>query len=56
MGILFDLKNHTFSTESINPIGMVIEVVINVLTLSFEALAMQQAWARRRWFLAWERP
>jgi hypothetical protein len=28
----------------------------SVLTLSLGALAIQQAWARRRWFLAWERP
>ena len=56
MGILFDLQNHTFSTESVNPIGMVIEAAINVLTLSLGALANQQAWARHRWLLAWERP
>ena len=56
MGIVFDLQDRTSSAESINPIGMVIDAAINMLALSLGALAIQQAWARRRWFVAWERP
>jgi len=55
MGILLDMQNHTLSAESTNPIGIMIVAAINIPTLSLGALGIRQAWARRRWFLEWER-
>ena len=55
MEILLDMQIHTLSAESTNPIGIMTVAAINIPTLSLGAVGIRQAWARRRWFLEWER-
>lgn len=52
LDVLFDLENGIYTAADGNTGGVVVELIINVLTLSLGAVVMLWAWAQRRWLLS----
>jgi hypothetical protein len=48
MDVLFDLEHGIYSAQGGNSGGVVVEVIINVLTLALGAVVLLWAWAQRR--------
>ena len=51
LDVLFDLENGIYTAADGNTGGVIVEVIINVLTLSLGTVVMVWAWAQRRQLL-----
>ena len=51
LDVLFDLENGIYTAADGNTGGVIVELIINVLTLSLGAVVMIWAWAQRRQLL-----